>query len=114
MPPAEQVTGFFRYWTLKEAYIKAVGSGLAMSLQSFAFTLVPPRITFEAGSGDDCRLGVCRSTNDGPAHPFGRRRSRRRSRHATQAHSGTPLKRRAGSLCAIMRAYSAASATNLS
>ena len=53
MPPAEQVTGFFRYWTLKEAYIKAVGSGLAMPLQSFGFTLAPPRITFEAGSGDD-------------------------------------------------------------
>jgi 4'-phosphopantetheinyl transferase len=53
MPPAERVAGFFRYWTLKEAYIKAVGSGLAMPLQSFSFTLVPPRITFEAGSGDD-------------------------------------------------------------
>jgi 4'-phosphopantetheinyl transferase len=53
MPPAEQATGFFRYWTLKEAYIKAVGSGLAMPLQSFGFTLAPPRITFEAGSGDD-------------------------------------------------------------
>ena len=32
---------FFDYWTLKEAYIKARGMGLALPLAHFAFTLRP-------------------------------------------------------------------------
>lgn len=40
---------FFQFWTLKEAFIKARGTGLAMPLDRFAFTLTPgqpPRIAF--------------------------------------------------------------------
>jgi 4'-phosphopantetheinyl transferase len=37
LPEEERRAGFFRLWTLKEAYIKALGLGLAMSLESFWF-----------------------------------------------------------------------------
>ena len=47
---------FFDYWTLKEAYIKARGFGLALPLADFAFRLAPPAspvISFEPALPDD-------------------------------------------------------------
>ena len=47
---------FLAYWTLKEAYVKARGDGLAIPLDSFAFTLAspaPPTIAFGPGLSDD-------------------------------------------------------------
>lgn len=50
LPPPQRKQEFFRYWTLKEAFVKAHGSGLALPLDQFAFELAPaepPRIQFE-------------------------------------------------------------------
>ena len=49
-PPSERTRCFFRLWTLKEAYIKAIGKGLSAPLSSFAFTFEPIRIAFLPGS----------------------------------------------------------------
>jgi 4'-phosphopantetheinyl transferase len=55
LSPADQQRVFFDYWTLKEAYIKARGMGLALPLMDFAFTLSPsrpPAIAFSGGISD--------------------------------------------------------------
>ena len=45
-PKAGRAEAFFDFWTLKEAYIKAVGLGVALPLKDFAFTRDPLRISF--------------------------------------------------------------------
>ena len=46
---------FLRIWTLKEAYIKATGQGLACRLDSFAFSLDPIRLQIDGADADLAR-----------------------------------------------------------
>ncbi len=55
LPPKDQQAGFYRLWTTKEAYMKAVGLGMALPLGSFSAAADPhaaPRLV-----GGDLREG---------------------------------------------------------
>ncbi len=57
--PPDRMDGFLRLWTLKEAFIKATGEGLARDLASFWFEPMPPRLHLKgtpAEAADDWRF----------------------------------------------------------
>jgi len=71
LPAAEQRERFFDLWTLKEAYIKARGKGLAIPLHTFSFTLTERSIAImlalpsARAFAEGCRFQTVRI---GPAH----------------------------------------------
>ena len=52
--PEDRLRVFLEFWTLKEAYIKAIGKGLAAGLATFAMQLgEPPTVAFATDSHGD-------------------------------------------------------------
>lgn len=41
LPPSQRVAGFYHGWTRKEAFVKALGAGLSLPLDSFDVSLAP-------------------------------------------------------------------------
>ena len=72
LPPARQHQSLFDFWTLKESYIKAVGQGLTIPLDTFAFTLgnaqMPPRLTRKACQYDSIANWHFRQFRPTPMH----------------------------------------------
>jgi 4'-phosphopantetheinyl transferase len=55
LPESRRSRRFFEYWTLKEAYVKARGLGLALPLQRFSFRVrrgAPVSVSFDPQLGD--------------------------------------------------------------
>ncbi len=60
LPAAEQLLAFYRFWTRKEAFVKAVGRGVALGLPKCVIADASPpylvSIPSECGTVDDWRL----------------------------------------------------------
>jgi len=65
LTPAERQEAFFRCWSRKEAYIKAVGDGLSIPLDGFRVTLTPGCPVEFVHLGDDRALA-----NEWALHDF--------------------------------------------
>lgn len=69
LPAARQPRVFFDYWTLKEAYIKARGLGLALPLDKFSYRLgTPLSISFAPEIDDDPASWQFAQCEPGPEH----------------------------------------------
>ncbi|MQX35695.1 4'-phosphopantetheinyl transferase family protein [Roseospira navarrensis] len=66
-PEVARLDTFLALWTLKEAVVKAVGTGLSQALDSFAFTLDPLSLRFAHGR-DTADRWLVRRLDPGPDH----------------------------------------------
>jgi 4'-phosphopantetheinyl transferase len=58
-PPDLQIAAFFRVWTCKEAFLKAHGAGLTVSLDSFEVEADPAKPPALLATRPDPREAVC-------------------------------------------------------
>lgn len=65
---SEQVELFFRFWTLKEAMVKAIGRGLSLPLQDFDFALDPPSLSIAAHLDEDPATWQVHELTPTPCH----------------------------------------------
>jgi 4'-phosphopantetheinyl transferase len=71
LPEDQQASAFFRCWTRKEAFIKAVGEGLSYPLDGFDVTLLPgepARLLTVRGSEDEARSWTVRHLEPAPGY----------------------------------------------
>lgn len=80
-PESDHRDLFFRLWTLKEAYIKAHGDGMALPLQQFTFSLEPLSIAFGPELSDDPVRWQFAALAPTPAHALS----------LALRHGGTPV-----------------------
>jgi 4'-phosphopantetheinyl transferase len=57
LPPEESSEGFFHLWTLKESFLKALGRGFSLPMNTFAFRLSDDRPCRISLTGDAPRVG---------------------------------------------------------
>jgi 4'-phosphopantetheinyl transferase len=57
LPPAEQDSAFYSFWTRKEAYVKGIGSGLGLPLDQFTVPLATAAPVLVCGKGFEERQG---------------------------------------------------------
>lgn len=70
MPAPARHQAFFAWWTLKEAYVKAVGTGIGLPLRSIAVTMAPgsePVLLRKRGQRDPDWTLACLEPQDGLA-----------------------------------------------
>lgn len=69
LPAEEQAEAFFRCWTRKEAYIKAIGKGLSQPLDAFDVTLAPGvAAALLRAQGDDVTRWMMAEIDVGPGY----------------------------------------------